>query len=129
MVDRRHNTEIHQFFDNLSRLDGHLLSQITYCDVLGDIDVINNFFGWLLKGMLVRLIRQLLASASPSSGHTCLGRRQVINGQVMPSLLASRTRHSTALEATLTRSTPQLIALGCTTLFGRRRVQSLGLFV
>ena len=57
LVDGRHDTQIHELFDDLARFDSHLLRQIAYGDVLGDIDVINDFFGWLLESMLIWLIR------------------------------------------------------------------------
>ena len=109
LVDRGHDTEVHQLFNDFTRFDRHLLGQITDGDVLGNTHVINDFFGGLLKGMLVRFIGELLAPASTTTRNTRLCRFKIIDGKVVATLLTARARDTTALQATFTRPATQLV--------------------
>ena len=80
LIDIRHYPEVHQLLDDLSCFDSHLLRQIAHGDVLGDVDVINDLFCWLLEGMLVGLVLQLFAPPAATPGDTRLGSFEVING-------------------------------------------------
>ena len=74
LVNVGHDPQIHQFFNHLTRFDSHLLGQIADRYVFRDIDVVDNFFSGLLKGMLVRLAGELLSSASTAARDTRLNR-------------------------------------------------------
>ena len=97
LIDRGHHAKVHQLFNHFTCFDRHLLGQIADGDVLGNAHVINNFFGGLLKGMLVGLIGELFAPASTTAGNTRLCRFKVINRKVVATLLTSRTGDTTAL--------------------------------
>ena len=61
LVNGCHDTELHQLFNHHTRFHRHLLRKITHANVFWQLDVVNNFLGRLLEGMLVRLI----AATSP----------------------------------------------------------------
>ena len=109
LIDRGHHAKVHQLFNHFTCFDRHLLGQIADGDVLGNAHVINNFFGGLLKGMLVGLIGELFAPASTTTRNTRLCRFKVINRKVVATLLTARARDTTALQATFTRPATQLV--------------------
>ena len=129
LIDVSHHTQVHKLFDDFACFDRHLLCQVAYRDVLGDIDVVDDFFRWLLKGMLIWLALQLLPPSTATPGHTGLGRLQVFHGKVVPSLLAARTGYASAFQPSFPRPAPQLVACRGVRFFFRSGVESLGLFV
>ena len=44
LVDRGHNTQPHQFFNDHASLHSHLLRELSHRNVVGDINVVNNLF-------------------------------------------------------------------------------------
>ena len=49
LIDRRHHAKVHQLFNHFTCFDRHLLGQIAHGDVLGNVHVINDFFGGCSK--------------------------------------------------------------------------------
>ena len=129
LVNVGHHSQIHQFFNHLTRFDSHLLGQIADRDVFRDIDVVDNFFSGLLKRVLVRLIGELLPTAPAATRHTRLYRFKIIHGKVVTTLLAARTGNAASLQTTFTWSATQFVTGLGGIVFCRCSVQSFGFAV
>ena len=77
LIDRCHHTELHKLFDNNPGFNRHLLSEVAHADIFGQLYVVNNLLGWLLKSVLVLIITRASALTTASTAHSRLSRFDV----------------------------------------------------
>ena len=129
LINRRHDTQIHQLLDHRSSLNRHLLRQVTDRNIFRNVDVVDNFFCGLLKPVLVRLVMQFFLTTATSAGNACLCGFQICNREVMSPLLAARARHPSSLKPALTGTATQFVSRWRATLLGRSSMEPLGFSV
>ena len=77
LVDGCHHTELHKLFDDHTGFNRHLLSEVAHTDIFGQLYVVNNLLGWLLKSVLILIVTRASALTTASTAHSRLSRFDV----------------------------------------------------
>ena len=97
LINRGHDTKLHQLFNDNARFDRHLLCELANADIFGQLDVVNDSLSRLFKSMLIRLIARATTLSATCTTNARLSGLNSTERQIMTALLASSRRHIRAI--------------------------------